>query len=76
MWVSGLKPGEPDLLSRSVKLSVSSSVPNTVSTPSPLPEHIATHQAEKKIKSENKMVKRLQALGWSSTGSTEAKTQL
>lgn len=33
-------------------------------------------RAEKKIKSENKMVKPFQALGWSSTGPKEAKTQL
>ena len=57
MRVSGLKPGEPDLLSGSVTLLISSSVPGTVSTPGPLPEHIATHQAEKKTKSENKLVK-------------------
>lgn len=76
MLVSSLKPGEQGPISRSVKLSVSSSVPNTVSTRSPFPEHITTHQAEKKTMSENKMVKPSQALGRSSTGSAEAKIQL
>lgn len=40
-----------------------------------MPQPIATYQAEKKTKSENKMAKTLQAFGWSSTGSMETKTQ-